>query len=178
MSLFNWPGLGGFITGGHSNVAKFNIAPHDRYHVRIQIRDKGGQMQTITLLADSGNDLTLLRNSTARKLGFDPQSEPGEVFPVGGITGGPQQFKKIVNLIQIGNLTPMMVHMGLAYQDKSLAEDLLGRSDIFDSGKLEVDYGKDYVIFKEKEPMLDITTSSYNAEQLPSKLRFAFRHAR
>lgn len=175
-SFFNFPGLGGFITGGHSNVAKFSIAPHDRYHVKVKIRNKQGQMQEITALMDAGNDVTLLRNSTSRQLGYDPQNEPGEVFPVGGITGGPQQFKKIVTLLQFGNMTPIQAHIGLAYQEKSLAEDLIGRQDIFD--RYEIDYTGNSVTVKEKSNPLDITTSSFNSEQLPTKLRMAFKHVR
>lgn len=174
MSLFNFPGLGGFITGGHSNVAKFNIAPHDRYHVKVKVRNKMGQMQEITALMDSGNDLFLIRNSTARKLGFDPPNEQGEVFPVGGITGGPQQFKKIQNLIQFGDMTPIMVHMGLAYQEKSLAEDLVGRTDIFD--RYEVDYTGDSITIKERHMPLDLSLG--DGSQLSYRVRSAFRHVR
>lgn len=167
-----------FFGLGHSNTATFHIAPHDRYHINIKIRAKNGDMVPLTILVDSGNDVCLLRNSTARKLGFDPPNEPGQNFPVGGITGGPQQFKKIVNLIQIGNLTPMNIHMGLAYKEESLAEDLLGRQDLFDSGKYEVDYGKDYVTFKEKFSPFDITTSGDGNDTLPYSVRAAFKHRR
>jgi len=159
---------------GHSNsVAVFPISPHDRYHFPLKIRGGDGQFHTITVLADAGNDVTLLRTSTAKQLGFDPATTQGEVFPVAGITAGPQPFTKIWNLIQIGDLRPTWVRMGLAHQEQSLAEDLLGRQDVYDSGKYEITYDADKVIFREKHAGTDITDGE--GGQLPYSLREAFR---
>lgn len=165
-----------YAYSGHSNtIATFPVAPHDRYHMPIMIRRKDGRFQKIMILADAGNDVTLLKLSTSRMLGFEPMMEMGDTFPVGGITGGPQTFKKIWNSCMIGNLRPMQVRMGLAYQEESLAEDLLGRQDIFDSGKLEITYDEKGVSFREKHSPLDVTTSDYASGQLSYRVREAFR---
>jgi hypothetical protein len=142
------------------------------------IRGKDGQFHNITILADTGNDVTLLRTSTAMMLGFDPINEMGMTFPVGGITGAPQPFTKIWNLIQIGDLRPTYIRMGLAQMEMSLAEDLLGRQDVFDSGKFSITYDNMGVTFREKHDPQDIATSSYGTEQLPHNVREAFRRIR
>jgi hypothetical protein len=165
-----------YAFSGHSNtIATFPVSPHDRYHMPIMCRRKDGMFQKINVLADSGNDVTLLKLSTSKMLGFEPMQEMGDVFPVGGITGGPQHFKKIWNTVMIGGLRPMYIRMGLAYMEESLAEDLLGRQDVFDSGKLEVTYDDKGVSFREKHDPLDITTSDYAGGQLSYRVREAFR---
>lgn len=144
-------------------------------------RGKDGQFHQIIILADSGNDVTLLRLSTSNMLGFDPPNENGMAFPVGGITGAPQIFTKIWNLIQIGNLRPTYVRMGLAHMEESLAEDLLGRQDIFDSGKYSIAYDNMGVTFKELHSPMDLATSSYTQvgnEGISHSLREAFRRIR
>jgi hypothetical protein len=166
------------MSSGMNTVAFFPVPAGDRYHIPIKIRGKDGMLHDVVILADTGNDVTLLRTSTSNMLGFDPINEMGQVFPVGGITGDAQPFMKIWNLIQIGNLRPTYIRMGLAEREESLMEDLLGRQDVFDSGKYSVTYDNMGVSFQEKHDPQDIATSSYGTEQLPHGIREAFRRIR
>ena len=67
----------------------------------------------------------------------------------------------MINIIKIGNLTPMRVRMGMAIDPKSLSENLLGRQDIFDSGRLEIIYDEDSIEFREKHGIMHLS-SDYN----------------
>ena len=115
-----------------------------------------GRIYPVTYLIDSGNDISILTRATADKLGFNPDVE-GELFFVKGIAGPGQRFKKMINTIKIGNLTPMKVRMGMAIEPQSLSENLLGRQDIFDSGRLEIIYDEDSIEFREKHGTMHLS---------------------
>lgn len=104
------------------------------------------RMHPVTVLADTGNDVTLLTTHTARQLGYDP-TRVGELFQVMGITGPPQNFSRIKNYIQIAKFKPFPVTMGLAHKQSSLAENLLGVQDVLSTGRFQLRYDLDSVDF-------------------------------
>ena len=114
------------------------------------------QMYPTKMLIDSGNDITIITRATADKLGFNPDYQ-GERFFVRGIAGAAQEFRKFKNIVKIGNTTPTYIRMGMAVKEESLSENLLGRLDIFDSGKFEVIYDEDSIEFREKHTRCMLT---------------------
>lgn len=168
------------------NTASFAIPPNSRYHIDVGImgadchlrkvnmsfysrREEGNCLIPTSILADTGNDVTILRTSTARKLGYDPVNMPGEWMPVAGISNIPANFKKFNNMIKIQNLRPIWIPMGLATKEEDLAEDLLGRAGILDGGRYEILYAKDSVKFIEKH--FTPHTSDDESNELPSYIR-------
>lgn len=143
-----------------------------KYRIDLGVGDANGQMQNINILCDSGNDITILTTATAHRLGFDPPQEQGEVFPVGGITAGPQDFKKIQNIIRIGQLAPIWVPIGLAFQQQSLYEDLLGRAGIWDSGIYSITQDERGITFTEKQMRAMVT---YGPGRISQAQRAALR---
>lgn len=128
-----------------------------RYHGVVHTMGADGRLYPVTYLIDSGNDISILTRMTAEKLGFSPDLE-GERFFVKGISGPGQEFKKMINVIKIGDLTPMKIRMGMAVSPKSLSENLLGRQDIFDSGRLEIVYDEDSIEFREKHSSMHLSS--------------------
>jgi len=144
--------------------------------VSIGMRGGDGQMHQVQVLADTGNDITLIKRSTAEMLGYNPDTQ-GTPFPVAGITNDPQEFKKIWNLVKLGpRLRPVYIRMGMALKEESLAENLLGKLDILDNGRYEITYDLDSVIFKERH--VNIHTSEDYDDPLPSDIRERFRPIR
>ena len=128
-----------------------------RYHGVVHTMGGDGKLYPVTYLIDSGNDISILTRQTANRLGFNPDVE-GELFFVKGIAGPGQKFKKMINVIKIGDLTPMKVRMGMAVEAQSLSENLLGRQDIFDSGRLEIIYDEDSIEFREKHGSMHLSS--------------------
>jgi len=144
--------------------------------ITIGMKGSDGQMHQVELLADTGNDITLVKRSTAESLGFNPDVH-GTSFPVAGITNDPQEFKKIWNLIKLGpELRPVWIRMGMAMREESLAENLLGKLDILDNGRYEITYDLDSVQFKERH--INIHTSTDYDDPLPTKQRESHRAVR
>ena len=107
-------------------------------------------MHNVDIIYDPGADVCMLTAQTTRQLGLDPEQMPGRIFPVSGITGAGQPFREIKNLIQIGDLTPIWIPMGLAFEEQSLPENLLGRRGVTDSGLYQVIQDESGLTFQEK----------------------------
>lgn len=131
----------------------------DRPHINIMIGDSSGKMQSVTVLVDNGNDITLLTKTSAQQLGINPQ-QTGEKFDVSGITDLGQNFGKITNTVQIGNLPPIQIRMGLAWEDSGLAENLLGRLDIIENGPYILTLDGKSVTFTLNHPDISINTGN------------------
>lgn len=143
------------------------------YRIPLKVRAADGSMAQIPIICDSGNDITLLKLDTANRLGYDPSSMDGGSFPVSGITAGPQAFSKLTNLIQIGNLQPIYVPMGLAQQQGSLAEDLLGRKGVWDSGLYTISQDERGITFTEKAGAVALLANA--GGRMGQNLRSVFR---
>jgi len=130
-------------------------------------------MHQIEIIYDPGADVCMLTAQTSRQLGFDPEQMPGRVFPVSGITGSGQPFREIQNLIQIGDLTPIWIPMGLAFEEKSLPENLLGRRGIMDSGVYQIIQDETGITFQEKGGPVAMLANA--GSRIPYSLRSMFR---
>jgi hypothetical protein len=131
----------------------------DRPHINMMVGDSQGKMQSLTVLVDNGNDITLLTRSAAQQLGIDPMNT-GEKFDVSGITDLGQNFGKITNTIQIGNLPPIQIRMGLAWEDAGLAENLLGRLDVIENGPYTLTLDGQSATFTINHPDISINTGN------------------
>ena len=121
-----------------------------RYYGNVDILGPDGRYHSINALIDSGNDITILTRSTSESIGFNPDAIKSR-FYVKGINGEAREFSEVPTKIKpCGNFTPMDASIGLAIQQDSLSDNLLGRSGIFDSGKIEVIYDSDSITFREK----------------------------
>lgn len=96
-----------------------------RPFINIDFQTKDGRWSTIRALADAGNDITLLSERDALKLGFNKGD--GRPFRVAGISGVPQQFYMVDTYIRIGRFEPTPIRMGFG----PVRDNLLGREDIF-----------------------------------------------
>jgi hypothetical protein len=142
------------------------------YRIPLQIQSAHGSMTEIPIIFDTGNDITLLKADTAQHLGYDPHNMEGHVFPVTGITGAGQPFRKVSVMIRIGQLRPIMIEMGMALQQESLAEDLFGRKDVMD-GAYTVSQDEQGIAFTEKHPAVAMLANA--GSRIPNKLRETFR---
>ena len=129
-------------------------------------------MRSINIIYDPGDDVTLLTTRTWQSLGLDPQAMPGRMFPVSGITNEPNPFKEIQNLIQIGDLQPIWIPMGLAMNPGSLVEDLLGRKGIMD-GPYRIIQDETGITFEEKAPMIAMLANAGSRIGYPLRSMFA-----
>ena len=159
------------------NTARYETPIGGRTHIKIKIADSTcTRMKEVScrlvpteILSDTGNDVTILRKSTAAKLGFDARRTPGEWMPVSGISNVPNNFKRFNNLIQIQDLRPVWIPMGIAMEEEHLAEDLLGRAGLLDSGRYEVLFGPGYIEWRERH--VTPHTSDDESNELPSSIR-------
>jgi hypothetical protein len=150
--------------------AYFAVDGSGKYRVDIEIRTGGGGMQHMNILYDTGNDITILKTSTGQKLGLG--NEQGEPFNVGGINGPGKEFMRITNLIRIQGLNPIWVPMGIAMDERSLYEDLMGRAGILDTGIYEIRQDERGIMFIEKQPAVAMLANA-GGGRLPSRFRNA-----
>lgn len=130
--------------------AFFPVDASGKYRIDIEIRTGSGSMQSMNILFDTGNDITIIKTSDGQRLGLDTES--GTAFMVGGINGPGQAFVKIKNLIRIKGLNPIWIPMGIAQDEGSLYENLMGRAGILDSGIYEIRQDERGITFIEKGP--------------------------
>jgi len=131
-----------FHTGGSS----------DAHNITIEFLNSiRSGFQKITLLADTGSDLTLIKREDGERLGFNPD-KGGEGFLVGGVGAGAVPFKKFQTPVKIQNLSPTMIDFGVAINHGQLRDNLLGREDILDV--YDVTYSKNMVCFTPGQRMI------------------------
>ena len=130
-----------FPIGGASTKGLFFGSEADdvnqKYYIDVNIMSAYGEFKLVKIIADTGNDITLITKKTADALGFHPSM--GTLLEVSGIREGMvSKFKKITTQIQLGDLTPATVEMAFAVDDESLAENLLGNKGLLSSGQYRV----------------------------------------
>lgn len=151
----NEGGLAG-IFFGNSNKDSTNV----KYYITIQILGGDGNFKPVKVIADTGNDITLLTKATADYLGFNPNF--GSLLEVSGIREGMvSRFRKIQTHIQLGDLNPVLAEIGFALDRDSLQENLLGNKGILGSGHYKFIYDKDSLTVVDNVNTCDSTTSMY-----------------
>ena len=134
------------------------------FPVTVQIQNEFGGFTPVTALSDTGNEQSIFRREVADQLGLDLSQ--GESFKVAGINGQGREFKKFKRLVKIGTLQPIMVTIGFAVDADGLVENLLGNSDILNSGKFEVTYDQNGVTYRQKALTARVSDcSTYGDEQ-------------
>lgn len=133
----------------HCNQVRTNfsykINKGQRYYITIKMRNAHGQFVPVNILADSGNDITILTKRTARSLGYDTNKMPNaSSFHVKGINGDSAEFKEIMTDVILGNV-PLRIPVGLATRDQDLSDNLLGRTGVVDSGMVALAFDDDSV---------------------------------
>lgn len=142
------------ITGATGMYSAYFPKDFDgRYRIPIKIQGADQCMQLVSclhdqkILADTGNDVTLITRADAAKLGFTPETlQGGDRFEVSGITDQPNPFVKKNLMIQIGETRPFYTDVGIPLVEGALYESLLG-IDVIDNGKFEITYTIDGVLF-------------------------------
>lgn len=98
----------------------------------------------VSVLADTGSDITLISREDGEKLGFSPTAS-GDKFGVGGVGAGAVGFAKFVTLVKIGDLNPIQINFGVAEQYGGLRDNLLGRENILSN--FDITYSENQVRF-------------------------------
>jgi len=137
--------------------AFFPIDSEGRYMMTINVMKSDAScmvplecMDDVELASDSGADMILLTRDVADMLGYqvDMLSEDYN-FMVQGKSGEPTIFKEVTTWIQIGNMRPLQVPVGLAVNVDSLVENLFGNKGTIDSGLITASYGSRGVLYTE-----------------------------
>lgn len=114
------------------------------HKISVNFQTKAGSYMPITVLADTGSDITLISREDGERIGFAP-SMGGEPFMVGGVGAGAVPFTKFATMLKFQSLQPVRVDFGVAKNYNALRDNLLGREDILDN--YNVTYSKTGVIF-------------------------------
>lgn len=150
----NEGGLFGIFFG--NNQGNENI----KYYITIQVLGGDGNFHPVKVIADTGNDVTLLTKATADYLGLNPNF--GSLLEVSGIREGMvSRFKKIKTHIQLGDLNPIIAEIGFALDTDSLQENLLGNKGILGSGHFNFIYKKDSLTIIDNVNSCGATTAMY-----------------
>lgn len=100
------------------------------------------------IASDSGADIILVTRRVADALGYHVDNMSQEHnFMVQGKSGEPTVFKEIQTWIQIGNMRPLQVPIGLAVNEDSLQQNLFGNSGTIDSGQIAATYNNEGVTY-------------------------------
>jgi len=160
-----------------ASVASYSVGSGEQPFIEPFFLGFDKQYHKIKVLADTGNDVTLIQRKTALEMGIDPVQLKANTFPVSGISGPPAEFKEIKTLVVFEKLRPTWVTVGLAQRDEDLVENLLGRKDLLDTGKYEFVYDNDSVDIRERHQNFNLSngynewgTGSYS-QGLPSQTR-------
>ena len=102
--------------------------------IPVQVKDAQGNWQTVHMLSDSGNDITIINMRTAMQLGFnDGMGVQTEVRGIGN-QSQPSVARDGV-YIRIGDTAPIPITVLIMNTDMNL----LGRKDIFDNFRVTFD---------------------------------------
>ena len=136
---------------------------HTKYYGNVNILGADGHFKPIRMILDTGNDVTLVTNSSARYLGFSPGM--GTPLVVSGIKQGMvSHFEKVRTQVQLGDLTPVTVELAFALEPEGLQENLLGNKDILSSGKYEFRFDHDSVTIIDRVNACDNTMAMAEAK--------------
>jgi hypothetical protein len=162
----------------YNTFHSFSVPLGKPHHITIKILGMDGQLHDVRLLADTGNDITLITRETAQSvLGINPDMIQGNEFDVFGITDQPVVAEEINNMVQIGSLRPVWIPMGIVSEYGAFAEDLLGRRGLLDNGLYEIIYDEDSVDFREKHMNMNMGMEE-NCNRPSSELRESFKAVR
>jgi len=137
--------------------AFFPITNDGKYMMEIKVMKSDAScmvplecMDDVELASDSGADMILLTRDVADMLGYqvDMLSEDYN-FMVQGKSGEPTIFKEVTTWIQIGNMRPLQVQVGLAVDTDALVENLFGNKGTIDSGQITASYSNRGVLYTE-----------------------------
>ena len=137
--------------------AFFPITSDGRYSMEIKVMKSDAScmiplecMDDVEMASDSGADMILLTRDVADMLGYqvDMLSEDYN-FQVQGKSGEPTIFKEVTTWIQIGNMRPLQVPVGLAIDVDALVENLFGNRGTIDSGQISASYSSRGVLYQE-----------------------------
>jgi len=103
------------------------------------------QWVPIKLLADTGNDTTLISKEDGIRLGFNPDVMQGDPVGVRGVGEGTSDFEKFYTSVQIENFPPVNIPVSIAAKAGQLSDNLLGREGILN--RFNITYTGDRVIF-------------------------------
>ena len=137
---------------GHNNASFTITGKEGRPHIPIRVMGGDGVWHdNITVLADSGNDVTLFTAEAGNATGLSQKAQQeGQPFPVMGVSTTPINFNMTKTYVQIGNLRPIEIPLGIESMGAPQLEDsLLGREGAME--KYVVVYTGDKVIFVEKD---------------------------
>ena len=114
-----------------------------RPYILAGIMGADKKFHQIKLLADSGNDVTLINDKSAAELGFDRAEvkQNSQPFKVQGIANDPLDFYMIKSQLRLKDLEPVWIKIGIG----PVRENLLGREDVLDN--FTVTTSKKQVIF-------------------------------
>ena len=163
LSGFDYSSNGNTTTATIGSRSSFFPKDFDgRYRIPIKIQGADQCMHPVSclhdtkILADTGNDVTLITRADAIKLGFQPETMEGDRFEVSGITDQPNPFVKVNLMVQIGDTMPFFTEVGMPLVEGALAESLLG-IDVIDNGKFEITYTANGVNFTQVDMPLSNT---------------------
>lgn len=102
----------------------------------------------VTVLGDSGSDITLLRREDGERLGMNPSVNPN-TFPVGGVGAGSVMFARFETFIKIKGLPPAKIPLGIAVERDAIRDNLMGREGVLDT--YNITFEKNSVTFTPRE---------------------------
>ena len=108
--------------------------PHITAHIQV-----GNQWKPYSAILDSGNDVNLISEATAQKLGLS-KSMCTSRFKVqfGQAANQGHDFCQMQVPMRFGNMRPFMATVGIG----PVRENLLGRKDVFEHHTITFDHGK------------------------------------
>lgn len=116
--------------------AAFAYGSDGRPYATVFLQSVDGNYYPVRMLADSGNDVTLITHEAARMLGL--RQEMGQPFSVEGVAPGVMtQFMLFQVPMRIGNYQPFYATIGVG----DVSQNLLGRRDVF--SRFDVTYTAD-----------------------------------
>lgn len=135
------------VGGAGGKNAVFTVhEEHQRPFVTLNFLHKNGtQWVPIKVLADTGNDTTLLSKEDGIRLGFNPDVLQGDPVGVRGVGEGTSDFEKFMTQVQIENFPPVAIPISVAAKPGQLSDNLLGREGILN--RFNITYTGNSVVF-------------------------------
>jgi len=146
-----------YNTPKFEETAFFPMSGDGRYEVTVRVMTADAScmvplqcMNDVEMASDSGADMILVTRQVSDMLGYqvDMLSEDYN-FMVQGKSGDATVFKEVTTWIQIGNMRPLQVPIGLAVNADALVENLFGNRGTIDSGEVEALYSSRGVLYRE-----------------------------
>jgi hypothetical protein len=138
------------FAAGHQNAAFTVSGKERRPHVMIKMIGGDARWHDVNVLADQGNDITLLTQADGHATGLSQKAKrEGQPFSVQGIASSQSTFNMTKTWIQIGDLAPIEIPLGVEDGQVQLEDSLLGREGAME--RYVMVYTGDKVIFVDKQ---------------------------